>query len=378
MNTSLKIAVLHDAFLYRGGGERLVTLMAKALGADLISGFFSEGSFHPRELGFEWAIIPLGAPVFRKWIRHLVLRERFRKKAYVLADYDIVIFSGNCLGALKHVRADAKVYYYCHTPPRYLFDFREQYMDKFPRIIRPIMNWIFNRQAKEYIAQLERFDMVFTNSINTHDRLLHFCQKESTILYPPTDTAQFCPQGDEKLPKWFPGAGEYFLSTSRLSPPKRVDMVIEAFRKTPKKNLVFTYGKNDPEKDRLLALAEWCRNIFPMPAPSDAVFISLVANAIAMIYIPVDEDFGMSPVESMACGVPVIGANEWGLKETVIEGKTGTLIDITPESGVKRLQMVLEEVSLSDWQNMHDDCRKRAEEFSLESFSKNLKKFIEI
>ena len=115
-----------------------------------------------------------------------------------------------------------------------------------------------------------------------------------------------------------------------------------------------------------------------MPAPSDAVFISLVANAIAMIYIPVDEDFGMSPVESMACGVPVIGANEWGLKETVIEGKTGTLIDITPESGVKRLQMVLEEVPLFDWQNMRDDCRKRAEEFSLESFSKNLKKLIEI
>ena len=72
-----KIAILHDAFLYRGGGERLVTLMAKSLGADLISGFFSSGSFDLRELGFEGKVIPLGRPVFMKGLRHEVLRWRF-------------------------------------------------------------------------------------------------------------------------------------------------------------------------------------------------------------------------------------------------------------------------------------------------------------
>ena len=61
-----KIAILHDAFLYRGGGERLVTLMAKALDADLVSGFFSDGSFDPRELGFTGKMIALGDPVFMK------------------------------------------------------------------------------------------------------------------------------------------------------------------------------------------------------------------------------------------------------------------------------------------------------------------------
>lgn len=61
-----KIAIIHDAFLYRGGGERLVTLMADSLGADLIAGFFSEGSFDPRELGFDGKMIALGKPVFAK------------------------------------------------------------------------------------------------------------------------------------------------------------------------------------------------------------------------------------------------------------------------------------------------------------------------
>jgi len=111
----------------------------------------------------------------------------------MLADYDVVIFSGNCLDALRHVRPDAKVIYYCHTPPRYLFDFRERYMARFPRWMRPVIGKFFDAQAETYIQQLERFDQIFTNSKNTHDRLLHFCHQESTILYPPTDTSRFVP-----------------------------------------------------------------------------------------------------------------------------------------------------------------------------------------
>lgn len=381
-----RIAVLHDSFLYRGGGERLVTLMAKSLGADLISGFFSEGSFDPRELGFEGKMIALGKPVFAKGIRHLTLAHRFRHGTRILREYDIVIFSGNCLDALRHVRTDAKVHYYCHTPPRYLFDFRERYMEKFPWLIRPIMKMIFDRQAKKYIAALGRFDTIFTNSQNTHDRLLHFCHAESTILYPPTDTERFKIQNSKweitvpnNLASWILHleSKSYFLSTSRLSPPKRVDVVIEAFRQLPEKNLVFTYGQNDPEKERLLALAAGCKNIFPIPAPKEEIFISLISSAIANIYIPVDEDFGMSPVESMACGVPVIGANEWGLLETVIEWKTGKLIEIQDSKlWIQNLKQVIRNTPKEEWIEMKEDCRERAQAFSLEAFAGNLKKYI--
>lgn len=87
-------------------------------------------------------------------------------------------------------------------------------------------------------------------------------------------------------------------------------MIVDAFLQMPDKNLVFTYGKNDPLKDEILEKCKNAKNIFPLPAPSDVEFIQLVQGAIANIYIPVDEDFGMSPVESMACGVPVIGVDE--------------------------------------------------------------------
>ena len=359
-----KIAVLHDSFLYRGGGERLVTLMAKSLDADLIAGFFSEGSLDPRELGFTGKIIQLGKPVLVKWVRHLTLFRRF-KNARILAEYDIVILSGNCLDALQNIRKDAKKIYYCHTPPRYLFDFRPRYMATFPSFSREIIGIFFDKQAKQYISQLSDLDLIFTNSQNTHDRLLDFCHQESVILYPPTDTSRFAPSSTQDM-SHHPHSrlpSEYYLSFSRLSPPKRVDMVVDAFLQMPEKNLVFTYGQNDPMKDEILEKCKNARNIFPLPAPSDAEFIELVQGAIANIYIPVDEDFGMSPVESMACGVPVIGVDEWGLKETIIEGKTGYFLpkNITVEDIIAWVRKMTPAVAFS----MREDSVARAHDFQV-------------
>ncbi len=185
---------------------------------------------------------------------------------------------------------------------------------------RGIIGKIFDAQAKKYRELLGKIDVIFTNSQNTHDRLLHFCDTQSYILYPPTDTQKFVPKNESDTNTFIEnllqrivestGKREYFLSFSRLSPPKRVDMVVDAFLQMPDKNLVFTYGKNDPMKDEILEKCRHTNNIFPIPAPSDGDFIALVQHALANIYIPVDEDFGMSPVEAMACGVPTIGVDE--------------------------------------------------------------------
>jgi glycosyltransferase involved in cell wall biosynthesis len=88
--------------------------------------------------------------------------------------------------------------------------------------------------------------------------------------------------------------------------------------------------------------------------------------------VPVDEDFGMSPVESMACGTPVIGVNDGWLKESIIDGKTGFLIHPRCEpadiiEAVKKIQ-TLPDTSL--------DCIRRAHDFSLESFKKQLISFL--
>ena len=368
-----KIAILHDAFLYRGGGERLVTLMAEALHADLISGFFSPWSFDPKSLWFTGKIIPLGRPVVRKWFRHLVLKWRFLFAAKVLKNYDTVIFSGDCLDALRHVRRDAKAYYYCHTPPRYLFDFREHYLHHLSPLLRPIFSYAFSIFARRYRGMLKHFSLIMTNSRTVQERLRSYCGYDSTVVYPPVNTDIFSPSEDreESLP--------YFLSFARLSPPKRVWLIVDAFLWMPDQKLIFTYGKNDPEKDMILTKIHGSPNIIPLESPDDTTLVHLIQHATATLYLAREEDFGMSPVESMACGTPVIGADEGWLRETILDGKTGKLLTISShEGGVQLLHDTITHTSPRTWHAMKEACIARAEEFSLEKFVKTLQSVLSL
>lgn len=99
-------------------------------------------------------------------------------------------------------------------------------------------------------------------------------------------------------------------------------MIVDAFLNMPDKKLIFTYGKNDPQKEEILSKIAQSPHITAIEAPEEGKLISLIQRAIATIYIPIDEDFGMSPIESMSCGVPVIGVDDGGLKETIIHEKT--------------------------------------------------------
>ena len=103
-------------------------------------------------------------------------------------------------------------------------------------------------------------------------------------------------------------------------------------------------------------------------SPSDTELRELIRGAKATIYIPIDEDFGMSPVESMACGTPVIGVNDGGLKESIIDGATGTLIDplCTPEM----ITQAVKDLPMRHFQS--STCIQRAHDFSLVEFTKKL------
>ncbi len=142
----------------------------------------------------------------------------------------------------------------------------------------------------------------------------------------------------------------------------------------PEKNLILTYGKNDPDKENILTRIAGKPNIIALESPDDPALIRLIQWATATIYIPIDEDFGMAPVESMACGTPVIGANEWGLRETIYDPTTGKLIDIFDrDSGIEILKYTIEHITSEEWKNMRRDCILRATDFSLEKFEKKLK-----
>ena len=359
-----KTIILHDTFLYKWWWERLILMMAKSLNADLASGFFSKWSFDLRKEWFKGKMISISNEVFKKWFRHFKLKFAFLFKTKFLKDYETVIFSWDSISAVRNCSKNMKKIYYCHTPPRYLYDLKEIYIKKVPFLLRPAFLFVSYIFRKMYERDISKMDLILTNSINTQKRIKKFLWIDSKTLYPPVDLDEFK----------FISQKDYYLSFARLSDAKRVDKVIEAFKKLPDKKLVIIYWENDPQREKIFDLAKDCKNIEFKTLPWNVGFTDYVGNCIATIYIPIDEDFWMSPVESMAAGKPVLWVNEGWLKETVIDKKTWVLI---PEwAKIEDIIEAVEYLTSEKCLEMRKACETRARDFSLEEFKNKLINFV--
>jgi len=339
-------------------------MMRKVLEADIASGFFSKGSFDLRKEWFKWKMIPVSSEIFKKWFRHIKLKLAFLLKTWFLHDYETVIFSWDSISAVRNCTKNQRKIYYCHTPPRYLYDLHDLYLQKVPFLLRWAFKLACSIFKKMYESDVKKMDLILTNSENTKSRIKKFLWIDATVLYPPVDLEKFR----------FIGQKDYYLSFARLSDAKRVDKIIEAFKILKSKKLVVIYGENDPQRQKVFSLAYWCENIEFITLPWNVWFTDYIGNSIATIYIPIDEDFGMSPVESMAAWKPVIWVNDWWLKESIIDWKTWILID--KEAKVEDLVKAVEKLTPENSFEMKSDCESRARDFSLESFSNKLKSLV--
>ena len=305
----------------------------------------------------------LGKMPSGRWARQARLRSLSRKAGKLLKDYGAVLLSGDCLEAARGLPEGARCAYYCHTPPRYLFDRKADYEKKVRPWLRPAFRAISSALRDRWLESLALVPVVLANSQNTRKRLLDFAGRDAAVVHPPVDTDYFHPAEHAKK-------GGYFLSFARLAHIKRVDAVARAFRANPDLRLVLVHGKNDPQKDEVLALAADCPNIEVRTGVDDRELLALIRGATATVYVPRDEDFGMSPVESMACGTPVLGVAEGGLLETVEHGKTGYLLpagfaDEELAAAARRLAKTAEGMAAA--------CRESALRFSYPEFARKLR-----
>lgn len=357
--------ILHDTFLYKWGWERLMIMMQKALQCDLATWFMSKWWFDLREQWVNKKIYEVSSEIFAKWFRHIKLKYAFLFKTKFLKDYETVIFSWDCLNAVRNTKEWARKVYYCHTPPRYLYDLRGEYLNKLSWYMRPAFEILSYFFKKMYENDIKKIDHIFTNSKNTQARLKSFLWRDSVVLYPPVKLDEFTWQW-----QW-----DYYISVSRISSAKRIDNIVKAFQQMPDKKIIIVYWENDPQKDEIFELAKWYDNIMLKTFPWNIWFKEAVWNAIAWIWVPIDEDFWMVSIESMAAWKPYLAVNEWGFKETVIHKKTWYLIPEwgAPEEIIKAVEYLTPEKCLS----MRKDCEKQASTFSYEEFKKQIKDYIE-
>lgn len=358
----MKTLIIHDRFMFRGGAERLILIMARGLNADVATGFWSESETFPKS-DVPHKLFILGSSSQKSGWRYLKFQFLFYFKTKFIKDYDLVIFSGNnCLSAAHNVRSGVKKIFYCHTPVRHAFDLKNYYLTNKIWWKRLILSLVIPISRAVYKHGFKQMDVIIANSKNVHHRLKKYLNKDSIIINPPIATDKF---------KWL-DQQNYYLSFARVDKLKRVQDIVRAFQKMPHKKLIVCSGGDDLKNVK--ALAQNYNNIEIVGWVDDQKLAELVGHCITTIYIPINEDFGMTPLESMSAGKPCIGVNEGGLKESIINKKTGLFIpaEYTIKDIIKAINWLTPKQALS----MKQDCINQAQKFSQEIFIKSVSKII--
>ena len=353
--------LLHDFFEIRGGGERLSLTLCHGLGLDLCYGFWTQNSYPASERKNLHCVDLDTFSAIPGW-RTARQMQAFKSRTGFLKDYDTVMYSGVAAPMAITNHPSGKNVFYCHTPPRFIYDQRMFYLEQLPGWQRPVLNMLAQSLRRPYENAVRKMDVIIANSHNVRQRIQRFLGLDSEVVYPPVDIEAF---------QWH-AQGDYYLSTARLDRLKRVELLVRAFKQMPQKKLVVTSGGE--ALPRLQALAAGTQNIQFTGWVTNEQLRDLVGNAIATLYIPRDEDFGMSPVESMAAGKPVIGVRSGGLTETIVDEQTGLLLN--PDPSVDEIVEAVERLSPKLASSMRYDCEKRATQFSNARFLSRMRRYL--
>ncbi len=357
----MKVALVHDWLTGRRGGEKVLEVFAELFpDADIYTLFHIKGTQHPSIENRKIFVSFLQKfPFIKTHYRYYLPLFPLAIESFDLTSYDLVISSSHCVAKSAIPSPDAIHLCYCFTPMRYAWDLYHFYFGKkrtslFKRaIISPIISYL----RVWDVASSSRVYFFCADSNYVAQRIRKYYGRESHVIHAPVDTEYFLPKNN---------GGEYFLIVSALVPYKKVDLAIEVFRNRKEKLFIVGTG---PELKRLKKIAS--SNVIFLGAVSDNELLKLYQNAKAFI-LPGIEDFGIAPLESQACGVPVIAFGKGGALETVRDGETGIFFR---EQTVDSLNDTIDR-----FQNMEfnkSEIRKWAENFSYQNFREKIKKWIE-
>ena len=363
----MKTLIIHDRSQFRGGAERLVLILAKELNADLLTEFWiDKETFDKSEAPNKLFILDKGDPNLIVWRYFRAQLNFLFKTRKIIRQYDLIIFSGNnCLSASIHLKKNQKYFLYCHSPVRHVFDLFKKFKKEQKKLWKKIIYYNIGAWGIGiiYWLGLLKFKTVIANSKNVQNRLLKYCKKKSQVIWPPIQTQKF---------KWI-SQKDYYLSFGRVDKLKRVGDIVRAFQQMPDKKLIVSSGGDDLEN--IKKLAEDYNNIQVLGWVSDEKLKNLVGNCICSIYLPINEDAGMAPLESNSAGKPVIVNYDGGFKEIIKDEINGKFIskNYTIEDIKKAVIRMTAECAIL----MRENCENQALKFSQEIFVKKIKKVIE-
>lgn len=356
----MKVALVHDHLTQSGGAERVLealqSLYPNAPTFTLLYDKKAMTEFSHRDI----------RPSFLQNFPLSLRRPRWylplmptATESHDLSDFDVIISSSSAFSKGVIPATDAIHLCYCHTPTRYLWSDTHSYVEEIsaPGFIKKLLPPLLTKLRIWDKLAADRVDFFIANSETVARRISKFYRRESDVIYPPVDTDHF---SISQKPK------EFYLIGGRLVPYKRYDIVIEAFNKLGLPLVVFGNG---PQEKKLRAMAS--NNVKFVGRVSNEERARLFSEAIAFLH-PQEEDFGITPVEAMAAGTPVIALRQGGAIETVIDGVTGVLFD------EQSWQEIADTVLHFDRSKFDSELiRKHAQQFSLQIFHQKISAYVD-
>lgn len=222
--------------------------------------------------------------------------------------FDVIISSHHAVAKGVRVRPGQFHLCYCHSPVRYAWDRREEYLADhgITGLKATVARALLERIRRWDLATVAGVDRFVVNSRYVGDRVRRLYGRESTVIHPPVDVEFFTPGGARE--------SDLYVTASRQVPYKRIDRIVEAFRALPDRRLVVL--GDGPQRERIRAAAAGAPNISLLGEVPREALRDWFRRARAFVFAA-DEDFGIVPLEAQACGTPVIALGQGGALETV-------------------------------------------------------------
>jgi glycosyltransferase involved in cell wall biosynthesis len=349
-----RVAIVHDWITSFGGAERCLILLHELFPTAPIFTLVHDKRNTPEGLASAHIIpsVLQAIPGATANYQRLLPFMPYAVEQFDLRGFDLIVSSSHAVAKGVLTSAGQKHLSYCYTPMRYVWDLYHTYLEhtRLSPAQARVFRWTAHYMRMWDYSSAQRVDKFVAISETVRRRIRHHYGREAPVVFPPVDTDFFVPDPA--------GLSDFYLAVARAVPYKRIDLAVEVFNHRSERLFIVGDG---PLLPRLKRNAR--RNIEFLGSVTDEELRTLYQNCKGLVF-PAEEDFGLTPVEAMACGKPVVAYGVGGAAETVVDGVTGVLFREQTHQALDAAVDRLASLGLDP-----EACRQRALGFDAKVFS---------
>jgi len=363
----MKLALAHEYFAARGGAEHVVDVLHAMWPEAPVYTFFHDRRRYGDLPGWDLRTsylqqFPIGGGAHRVL---LPLYPSAARRLRVADDTDLILVSTSAFIKGLNVPDRTAVVAYCHSPTRYLWDWRDEYLrEEVPAPLRGAVGELLTRLRETDRAFASRVDRWIANSQVVAGRIRRYYERDSAVVHPPVDVDAFTAQRER---------GDFWVYVGRLSAYKRADIAVRAFARLGMRLVVVGEGR---ERTALEAIAR-DRSLRPLgniafAGHLDQATLRQLLSAARGLIFPAEDDFGIVCVEALASGAPVVALDAGGAPEIVRDGIDGALVATSDPDAFADAVLRVEQRT---WDT--EELRRSARRFDVSRFQDRIRAIVE-